>query len=113
MQISQDDVFVVVLIKNLHSSGLLWRAAGRSQFYSVVLLKQLFHVSPGPRHGTQGTVSVAIIELETRRGDYPSPVVVLQRKKMLVNIRRKRGCCQELLVLPIYILFYIDLAYSN
>ena len=81
LQISQDDVFVVVLIKNLHSSGLLWRAAGRSQFYSVVLLKQLFHVSPGPRHGTQGTVSVAIIELETRRGDYPSPVVILRRKK--------------------------------
>ena len=82
LQISQDDVFVVILIKNLHSCGLLWRTAGRSQFNSIVLLKQLFHVSPSPRHGAQGAVSVAIIELETRRGDYPSPVVILRRQKI-------------------------------
>ena len=86
LQISQDDVFVVVLIKNLHPSGLLWRTARGSQFYSVVLLKQLFHVGPGPCHGAQGAVAVAIIELETRRGDYPSPVVILpkENKKRLV-----------------------------
>ena len=82
LQISQDDVFVVILIKNLHSCGLLWRTAGRSQFNSIVLLKQLFHVSPSPRHGAQGAVSVAIIELETRRGDYPSPVVILRRQRI-------------------------------
>ena len=81
LQISQDDVFVVILIKNLHSCGLLWRTAGRSQFNSIVLLKQLFHVSSRPRHGAQGAVSVAIIELETRRGDYPSPVVILRRQE--------------------------------
>ena len=82
LQISQDDVFVVILIKNLHSCGLLWRTAGRSQFNSIVLLEQLFHVSPSPRHGAQGTVSVAIIELETCRGDYPSPVVILRRQRI-------------------------------